>query len=229
MANAKQSTELPLDDMQRWTPIAEIVGRLFPHIGNKSLIAQDLTEALASWKIRCMRRHTNEHMLKADPLSDAQLYAMAIGKVADEVGHHQPVGRELLSAAFWVEYCLVCSPNGDIRVGLRPPSRPTFTWTANWVFYLWEPDCVEVWPALTPQAVAAHEPEANKPLGRKPGPRPTKEWKLFIAHKLYVLHEAGKPTPSAGELAELCREELGYEPDESAIRLWLRELGRLLS
>jgi hypothetical protein len=100
--------------------------------------------------------------------------------------------------------------------------------TANWVFYLWQPHCVKVWPALAPQPVAAREAEAGEPLGRKPGPRPKKEWKLFIAHKLYILKEAGKPTPTAGELADCCRHDLGYMPDESAINLWLRELGRLL-
>jgi DnaB-like helicase N terminal domain len=53
--NAKQSTQLPLDDV-RWRPVAEIVERLFPHISDRILIAHDLTEALASKKIRCMRR-----------------------------------------------------------------------------------------------------------------------------------------------------------------------------
>jgi hypothetical protein len=163
---AGQSTQLPLDDM-RWRPLAKIIERLFPIIGNKGLIAQDLTEALASGKIRCKRRHTNEYMLNADPLSDAQLYAMAVGKVADEVGHHGPAGRELLPASFWVECCLACSPNGDIRVGLRPPSRPSFTWTANWVFYLWEPDCVEVWHALAPHVREADASEPS-PSGRLP-------------------------------------------------------------
>jgi hypothetical protein len=229
---AKQSTQLPLDDM-RWRPIAEIIEQLIPHIGNKILIAYDLTEALASEKIRCMRRHTNEHELNLDKLSDAQLEAIASGKFADEMGHHQPAGhRDLLPASFWTEHCLACSSNGDIRLELRPPSNhpepsgASFTFTANWVFYLWEPDCVKAWPALEPQAVAAREAEASEPLGRKPGPRPKKDWKLFIAHELYRLQQAGKPTPTAGDLAELCQHELGYEPDESAISLWLRELGR---
>ena len=173
---AKQSTQLPLDDM-RWRPLAKIIERLFPIIGNKGLIAQDLTEALASGKIRCKRRHTNEYMLNADPLSDAQLYAMAVGKVADEVGHHGPAGRELLPASFWAEHCLARSSKEDISVELRPPSNhrgpsgASFTFTANWVFYLWEPDCVKAWPALAPQAVAAGEATESEPLGRKPGPQ----------------------------------------------------------
>jgi hypothetical protein len=51
----KQSRALPLDDM-RWNPVAEIFERLRPLIGNTILIAQDLTEAVGSEKIRCMRR-----------------------------------------------------------------------------------------------------------------------------------------------------------------------------
>jgi hypothetical protein len=53
--NAKQSRELPLEDI-RWRPVAEIGKRLFPHIGDRNLIAHDLTEAVANEKIRCMRR-----------------------------------------------------------------------------------------------------------------------------------------------------------------------------
>jgi hypothetical protein len=199
---AKQSTQLPLDDT-RWRSVPEIIERHFPHSDkdNKKLIARDLTERVESEKIHCMRRHTRE-------------------------GHPEPV-----PASFWADHCFACSRNGDIRVAFRPPpnSGLSFYWIEKWAFYLWQPDCERVWPALAPQAVAARKAEAGEPLRRKPGPRPTKEWKLFIAHTLYILQEAGKPTPTAGELAELCQDELGYEPDESAINLWLRELGRLLS
>src|SRR5262249_12570113 len=120
---AKQSTQLPLDDMLRWRPIAEIAERLFPIIGNKSLIAQDLTEMLATEKIPCRRRHTNE---------------------AHEVGHHQPAGRELLPASFWTEHYLACPPIGDINVVPRVPPNdhgPFVICIASGVFYLWQPDC----------------------------------------------------------------------------------------
>jgi hypothetical protein len=225
---AKQSTQLPLDDM-RWRPVSEIVEKLLPHIGNKVLIARDLTEALASKKIRCMRRHTNEHTLKVEKLSDAELDAIVSGKAAGEMD--QPAGHgQLLPASFWIDHYLAYSSNGDIRVAFRlppnhhGPSGDSFTLTANWVFYLWQPDCVKEWPVLAPQAVAAGEAEANDPssLHRRRGPKP--RWQLFIAAKLYELMEAGKQIPTASELDQLCEIELGHQPGESAINKWLKKL-----
>jgi hypothetical protein len=97
----------------RWRPVAEIVEKLFPHIGNKVLVAQDLTKALASKKIRCMRRHTNEHTLKIEKLSDEEIDALLSRKGAREID--QPTGhRELVPASFWNAYCFACSPHGDI-------------------------------------------------------------------------------------------------------------------
>jgi hypothetical protein len=221
-----QSKQLPLDDMLRWRPVAEITERLFSHIGNKDLTAHELTEALAREKIRCMRRNVQDD--RVEMLSLDELEAIETGKASGEPAGH----RKLLPASFWAEHCFACSSNGDIRVALRPPPNHRgplhYTWIAKWAFYLWQPDCVKAWPALAPQKADAREAEASEPSGRKPGPRPKKEWKLFIAYKLYILQQAGKPAPTAGELAELCQNELGHLPDESAINLWLRELGRLL-
>jgi hypothetical protein len=223
---AEQSTQLPLDDM-RWRPVAEIFERLFPHIGNKSLIAQDLTEALASGKIRCMRRNVqHEHTLKVDMLSTDELHAIASGRASGEI---QPAGhREPVPASFWTEHCFACSSNGDIHVELRPlpnhhgPSGPSFTWI--WAFYLCQPDCERVWPALAPQAVAARKAEASEPLRRKPGRRPTKNWKLEVAVEVGLHLRQGKPIPTAKALAQFCLDELDYEPDTSDVQKWLRVL-----
>ena len=174
---AKPSTQLPLDDM-RWRPAAEIVEKLLPHIGNKVLIARDLTKALASKKIHCRRR------------------SIVMGQ------HPLPGPRELVPASYWAEHCFACSPNGDVRAGVRTnhPGPWSFTsdttehkhsilerltdeqlkaikagaspvdagviepWITNWVFYLWQPDCVKVWPALEPR-------EIDK---RKAKPRPAR-------------------------------------------------------
>lgn len=229
---AEQSTQLPLDDM-RWRPVAEIVEKLLPHIGNKVLVAQDLTKALASEKIRCMRRHSNEHTLKIEKLSDEEINAILSAKAAGEMV--RPTGhRELVPASFWNAYCYACSPHGDIRVGFRlppthdGPSGPSFTWTANWIFYLWLPDCVKVWPALIAQETDASEAEASEPLRSKPGPRAKGEWQWFVAMKVCTLKNSAKQLPTAGELAQLCQDELGYQPAETAINKLVRELKRLL-
>ena len=225
----------------RWRPVAEIVERLFPHIGDKILIAHDLTEALASEKIRCMRRivmgpaddaarraieleqqvlgaallnRSSEVTLSAEQFSrpqhrqlfetiarvrashgviTPQLIIASMGGDAGMIFDGITVGqyveglageailppnvpghRELVPASLWVEHCFTYS-NGDIRVGVRPPNHHgpwSFTWARKSAFYLWQPDCVKVWPALAPQAVAALEAEASEPPSprRKPGP-----------------------------------------------------------
>jgi hypothetical protein len=219
---AKQSTQLPLKDM-RWRPDAEIIERLVPHIGHKTLVAHDLTEAVASKKVRCMRRNVqHEHTLKLETLTNAELDAVASGKASDEI---QPAGhRELVPASFWAEHCFAFSSNGEIRVELRQPpnhhgpSEPPFTWI--WAFYLWQPDCETVWPLLAPQQ--AWQVDESEALHRRRGPKP--RWQLFIAAKLYELLEKGKPIPTASELDQLCELELGHQPGESAINKWLKKL-----
>ena len=183
-------------------------------------------------KIRCMRRRTNEHTLDVEKLSDAELNAIASGKVAGEMD--QTAGhRELFPASFWVDdYYLTCSANGDIRAAFRlpanhhEPSEPSFTLTASWVFYLWEPDCVKAWSALAPQAVSARRADASEPPSprRKPGRKPRGNWKLEVATEVGLHYRQGKPPPAAKELAQFCQDELGFQPDISEIQKWLRQL-----
>jgi hypothetical protein len=146
----------------------------------------------------------------------------------------KPGHSELVPASFWATHGLACSPNGDIGVGFRfppndhGPSEPSSTLTANWVLYLWEPDCVTAWPRLAPQAVAASEVGASEPVGRKPGPRAKEEWQLFVAKEFCAQKYSGKSLPTAGQLAQSCQDELGYQPAETAINKLLRDLQRLL-
>jgi len=172
------------------------------------LIARDLTEAVTREKIHCTRRPT-------------------------KMGHHEPDSE--LSASLWDDHCFACAPDGDIRVAFRPPpnSGLSFTWIVNRAFYLWEPDCVKAWSAQAPQAVDtrdadASEAEGSEPLRRKPGPRAKAEWQWFVAMKVCTLKHLARPLPTAGELAELCQDELGYHPAETAINKLLRDLHRLL-
>jgi hypothetical protein len=69
---------------------------------------------------------------------------------------------------------------------------------------------------------------SKKPPGRKPGPRATKEWQLFVAMKWCTEKYSGKSSSTAGEFAKLCQEEFGYLPAETAINKLLRDLLRLL-
>jgi hypothetical protein len=293
---AKQSTPLPVDDM-RWRRVTEIGEQLLPHIGDKILIAHDLTEAVANEKIRCMRRikmGPADHAARRDIELQQQFLGAALLNRSSEVTfsaeqfsyppHRQlfetiarvrashgvitpqliiasmggdagimifdlgitvgqyvewlaaeailppnvPGHRELVPASLWGEYCFTYS-NGDIRVGVRPPNRYgpwSSTWATRSAFYLWQPDCVKVWPVLAPQAVAALEAEASEPPSprRKPGRKPEKDWKLFVAAKLWEIRKVGQRVPPAADFAQLCENELGYQPDISHLQKWLRQL-----
>jgi hypothetical protein len=326
---AKQSRELPLDDI-RWRSAAEIGRRLFPHFGDRSLIAHIMTEAVASEKIHCMRsvaigpaddpvrrsidleqqilgkallNRSSEVMLTAQQFSvplhrkiaetiarvrashgiiKPQLVIDAMGEDAVEILPNgittveelikglareaillpnMPGHSELIPASLWTEYRFTYSneayqnlivdaraeiewhaetparmrirtnSNEEISVTPRPPDHKgpwILTWARKSVFFLWEPDCVKVWPALAPQAVAAREADTSELFRRKPGPRAKAEWQWFVAMKVSTLKNSDKQLPTAGELAQLCHEELGYQPAETAINKLLRELQRLL-
>jgi hypothetical protein len=145
---------------------------------------------------------------------------------------HTPGHHELVPTSFWATHCLVCSPNGDIGVGFRfppkpyGPSEPSSTLTASWAFFLREPDCVKVWPALAPQAVVAREVDPNEPPSprRKPGRKPRENWKVEVVTEVGLHMRQGKPIPSAKALADFCRDQLEYEPDISEIQKLLRHV-----
>ena len=294
----KQSRGLPLDDM-RWIPVTQIAERLIPLIGDKTRVAQDLTKAVASKKVRCMRRivkgpaddatqpaielkqripgatlvtRSSDGTLSAEPFFGplvhrlletlarlrashgeeipSQLLMDSIGGDAGKIlSNGNTVGQyikglvaeailppnvlshcELVPASFLVECCFAYS-NGDIRIAVPPFNNqvPLFlSWARNSVFYLWQPDCVKAWPALASQKVAAREASTSEPLRRKPGPRAKAEWQWFVAMKVCTLKNSAKELPTAGELAGVCRDELGYMPAETAINKLVRELLRLL-
>jgi hypothetical protein len=205
-AKIRVRVRLPLED-ERWRPAGEIIDRLLPHIGDKGLIAADLNKRLVSGKVHSLHR------------------------VIDRL-------PEVLLASYWEYRQLTYWTNGEARVALRLPGPQWkgvewLTWVDG-TFYFWLPDCEREWSVLAPKQIEeskteaseplASEPLAGEPLRRKPGPRPTRGWKLFIASKLYDLQRAGKPTPPATDLAQLCEDELDYQPDISHLQRWLRQL-----
>jgi len=102
---------------------------------------------------------------------------------------------------------------------------------ANW------PIIDELWPTKpTPPATApahapAPAPEVAQPRTsdalprRKPGPKIKHNWRLFVAAKVHQIREKeGGRTPGAPELAQICEDEIGYQPDVSDIQKLLRIL-----
>lgn len=60
---------------------------------------------------------------------------------------------------------------------------------------------------------------------RKPGPQPTENWKLYVAAELHRIVEIeGKQPPPASHFAQLCEDNLGYQPDIREVQKLLRHL-----
>jgi len=59
---------------------------------------------------------------------------------------------------------------------------------------------------------------------RKPGRKITKGWRLFAAHAAYEFKKEHGQLPSGPELAQICDDALGYQPDPSEIAKLLRYL-----
>jgi hypothetical protein len=74
-------------------------------------------------------------------------------------------------------------------------------------------------PTLAPQT-----DDAPNPGRRKPGPKIKNDWRLHVAAETHRIREKEKRIPSAAELAQFCENNLGYQPDESAIQKLLRYL-----
>jgi hypothetical protein len=70
----------------------------------------------------------------------------------------------------------------------------------------------------------AHDDEQPTPQRRKPGRKITKGWRLFAAHAAYEFKEEHGRLPSGPELAQICEDQLGYQPDTSDIAKLLRYL-----
>jgi hypothetical protein len=187
-----------LDDL-RWRPLIEAYKLLSPQAGLST--AFNLLAKLKSGKLPCVRRS------------------------ATNPSQYEPV-----PAAFWRDRQFdesridlgLLDIYGPDEVTERGRFRDPHTRLDGREFYVWQPE--KAWPALAPQAADASEAEASESLRRKPGRRPEKNWKLEVAVEVGLHRRAGKPIPTAKQLAQFCLDELGYLPDISHLQKWLRQL-----
>jgi hypothetical protein len=90
----------------------------------------------------------------------------------------------------------------------------------TWFFFVRRRELDQLYPAAREQPTTP-EPE---PQRRKPGPKITKDWRLFAAHAAYEFRKEHGRVPTRSKLAQLCENELGYQPDVSDIGKLLRYL-----
>ena len=88
---------------------------------------------------------------------------------------------------------------------------------ASTACYVWKPDLDQLWSTA--------EAERDLPMSRRPGPKPTENWKLHVAGELHriVVVERKQPPP-ASYFVQFCEDKSGYHPDIRAVQRLLREL-----
>jgi hypothetical protein len=66
---------------------------------------------------------------------------------------------------------------------------------------------------------------ANDVLARgKPGPRPRKDWKVWVAYEFFRAQVNKEVVPTSTELAEYCQEKTGYLPPVDEVGRLVRKL-----
>jgi len=209
-----KAERLPLDS-PNWMPAAEAHRMLTGLLSDPDLAAKDLTAAVADKRsdkrLRCMQRDIASHIA---PDQD----------------------REIVPLSFWDKY----------EFGFDSVSEKLQIWAKGLydqfrfrvAFFVWKPKFEKIWPALAasgaPHAASSardDEPTPaptaridDKPQRRRPGPKIKHNWRLFVAAQVYEIRKREGRTPSAGELAQLCEDQIHYQPDESEIQKLLRIL-----
>jgi hypothetical protein len=90
----------------------------------------------------------------------------------------------------------------------------------EWFFFVRRRELDRLYPAAREQPTT---PEPSPPR-RKPGRKITAGWRLFAAHAAYEFKKKHGQLPTRSKLAQLCENELKYQPDVSDIGKLLRYL-----
>jgi hypothetical protein len=77
-------------------------------------------------------------------------------------------------------------------------------------------------PSALPNTSGRPEKERLTPQRRKPGPQPTQGWDKAVVRELLRIVKAGEKLPTAPQMCLFCEENLGWEPDISAMQPLLR-------
>src|SRR5262245_15562428 len=190
-----RSGELPFDS-PNWMPLAEAMRLLFGLLGNTYLAEKDLFAAMAAKR------------------SDKRLPCM-----------RRLIAREV-------------APDEDRKIVPPADATPAYLGREDAASFVWRPKFEKIWPALAASAAphaasSARDDEPtpaptaridDKSQRRRPGPKIKHNWRLIVAVKVHEIREKEGRTPSAGELAQLCEDKIGYQPDESDIQKFLRIL-----
>jgi hypothetical protein len=146
------------------------------------------------------------------------------------------VGAARVIAPDGSERCIIFEP------AFWEPVELPYAWLVNgyekhvseggtWYFFVRRRELDRLYPVTAaseqptkPAAQPAHDDVQPTPQRRKPGRKITEGWRLFAAHAAYEFKKEHGRLPSGPELAQICEDELGYQPDTSDIAKLLRYL-----
>jgi hypothetical protein len=214
---------LPLRD-PRWVPIQKIIRELRRAIGADGLVAYDLRQALLAGRLRAkrrllMRRRIAEYasIVSVGPASHAGAPTTIQSRQTfpDVLPRHveEPVPRE-----FWQDVTIrVTAERLEIiwNTAHRSPR------VAVPQFYLWQPDVMKIWPAITPG-----EKDNQAPSPRNAGRPRVYEWHAIdgeiarrcIDPKTGRLRVPANERKLSRDVLEWCGDKIAREPTESEMR-----------
>lgn len=199
---ARRAKPPPAFSAAEWAPLNEAFARAKAALGSRRLAERDLLKHMRSGRL-----------------------ATAVRRIA----HGGAETFERLKPPFWKGLWLL-APHGLGSDGL--PKEPETVQVGGldvkiiarstlWFFVARGDHLDELYPTA---AAADRETDMPSPR-RKPGPQPTKNWKLYVAAELHRIVEIeGKQPPPAAHFAQLCENKLGYQPDIREVQKLLRLL-----
>jgi hypothetical protein len=184
-------------DPHEWAPLNDAYARIKAHVGSRELAARDL----------------HRDLISGPP--------GGLGSASRHIARDGTETRGLLKPSFWKQWTLTDAIDGGVLIR-RADDQPV---TGQWYFFVRRADLDKHYgtPTATTTATATGDVQPP-PERRKPGPKITKDWRLFAAHAVYEFKGKHGRLPSGPELAQICEDKLGYQPDTSDIAKLFRYL-----
>ena len=229
----REKEDLPLDD-PRWLPLIPTHNQLAERLGSPELAAFKLNMALLNKKLRCKWVATTVYGEGLTPGAFWSEHQISCGSEGARVTFRPPrddTDVEVVRSLALIDKLAKfpkptatpprLSPEEEARRNKRLSELACF---------LWEPDLKKFRGSSPASARNKPEPADKTEVDWRPGPGPriTKNWKLFVAAELYrIVGIEGKIPPKAEAFVRLCSSNLNYDPDPSDVREVLRALREL--
>src|SRR5262245_26985497 len=193
------STGLPLDS-PNWLSIHDVIGSLRQSTANRRLAARDLMAKLVNGDVHSLRRCFVE------------------GRTSDGKTVLFGPDRELVLCSFWADHVL---DSWSDRTFVRCVHRGRVCYNQYFVFYVWRPDLVKIWPTIFGPSSSSSLSPSSSPPSQEPSQQPQPQAVLELANSTSEPPAEKRPTKEWLEYAiNQQRDELaGLKTQTAAKRL----------